>query len=55
MIFYLVTFENRLEEVVDFTIIVMDASKGFSELAKPIDIIVYKALCENKSPLRKKC
>jgi predicted transcriptional regulator len=53
MIFYLVTFENRLEEAVDYTMIVMEASKGFLELAKtmkPIDSIVYKALCENKSP-----
>ncbi|MFT7186600.1 MAG: hypothetical protein ACI84K_002003 [Pseudohongiellaceae bacterium] len=53
MISYLVTFENRLKEAVSYTMILMEASEGFSELAKTmksIDIIVYKALCENKSP-----
>lgn len=53
MISYLVTFENRLKEAVEYTMVVMEASEGFADLAKtmkPIDIIVYKALCENKSP-----
>jgi len=53
MISYLVTFENRLKNAVDYTMVVMEASEGFTELAnsmKPIDILVFAALCENQSP-----
>jgi len=53
MISYLVTFENRLKEAVGYTMVLMEASQGFLELAnsmKPIDMIVFAALCENKSP-----
>ncbi len=56
MVSHLVTFENRLSEAVDYTMVVMEASEGFFELAqamKPIDIIVYKTLCEDKSPFTK--
>jgi len=53
MISYLVTFENRLKDAIDYTMVVMEASEGFTALAnsmKPIDTIIYNALCENKSP-----
>ena len=53
MVSYMVTFENRLKEAVGYTLGLMEASQGFAELAvsmKPIDRIVFIALCENKSP-----
>ena len=53
MISHLVTFENRLKEAVEYTRVLMEASEGFPEIAtalKPIDKIVFEALCDNQSP-----
>lgn len=53
MVSQLVTFKPCLQEAVDYTLTMMEASEGFEKLAdtmKPIDIIVFKLIYEGQSP-----
>jgi len=56
VISHMITFDETLNVSLEYVLQLIEAAEGFEELAKqlkPIDVIVFMALCNNMSPFSK--